>query len=93
MLSIYVFDRVLETVFKANTGQSIHAATPLDEKVRTFVSRRNVNLAILALALPFGYGIEALYFMAVWQGLSALFHLTRVIQFWGTKLSAQKDGA
>jgi hypothetical protein len=54
--------------------------------VRTFVSRRNVNLAIFALALPLGYGIESLYCMAVWQGLSALFHLTRVIKFWSTKI-------
>ena len=82
MTVFYTLDRVLESLFKACTGRSIHGYTLLDEKVRTFISRRNVNLAVFTLALPLGLGIESFYLMAFWQAASFLFHLSRVITFW-----------
>jgi len=79
----YMFDRVLEALFKASTGgRSIHDFRPLDVTMRTVIARRNVNLAVLTVALPFGLGVEAFYFMTAWQVASAAFHLWRVIKFW-----------
>lgn len=86
---LYILDRIMEVLFKSCTGRSIHAYTPLDVRMRTFVSRRNVNLPIFTVGLLLGVGEQAFYLIAVWQGLTALFHLTRVIKFWNV-LEAQK---
>lgn len=80
---LYVFDRVLERLFKSCTGgRSVQDITPLDAKLRTFVSRRNVNLALFTLALPFGLGFEAFYTVVGLQLATVAYHLVRVVQFW-----------
>ena len=78
----YLFDRVMEMLFKASTGQSIHGYTPLDVRMRTFISRRNTNMAVFTLALPLGLGVESFYLMVAWQGVCLAFHLSRVITYW-----------
>jgi hypothetical protein len=50
--------------------------------MRTFISRRNVNLALFTVALLLGLGLEAFYLIVVWQVVTAAYHLSRVIQFW-----------
>jgi phosphatidylglycerophosphate synthase len=82
MVVFYIFDRVLETLFTASTGKSIHGYRELDMRVRTFISRRNVNLAVFTVALPLGLAIPAFYAIVAWQAASAVFHLSRVIKFW-----------
>jgi phosphatidylglycerophosphate synthase len=82
MVVFYIFDRIMETLFTASTGKSIHGYTEFDNRMRTFISRRNVNLALFTVALPLGFGIEAFYLIVGWQGLSAVYHFSRVIQFW-----------
>ena len=83
MAGLYVTDRVLETLFKSCTGgRSVQDYTPLDARLRTFASRRNVNLAIFSLALPFGLGIEAFFAVVGLQLATVVYHLVRVIQFW-----------
>jgi phosphatidylglycerophosphate synthase len=82
MAVIYIFDRILEMLFTASTGKSIHGYTELDARMRTFISRRNVNLALFTLALPLGLGVPAFYAIVAWQAASAAFHLSRVIKFW-----------
>ncbi|MBW2391404.1 MAG: CDP-alcohol phosphatidyltransferase family protein [Deltaproteobacteria bacterium] len=82
MLGIYVVDRVLEQLFKVCTGRSIQDFRPIDVKLRTFSSRRNVNLVIFVVALPLGLGIPAFYAIVGWQALTAAYHLVRVLQFW-----------
>jgi phosphatidylglycerophosphate synthase len=78
----YILDRVMEMLFKSCTGQSIHGYTPLDVRMRTFVSRRNVNLAVFTVALAVGMGTPAFYLIAAWQAVTLLFHVSRVIKFW-----------
>ncbi|MCP5042272.1 MAG: hypothetical protein GY944_14695 [bacterium] len=82
MMGLYVFDRMLERLFSVCTGRSVQDFRPLDVKLRTFSSRRNVNLAIFVVALPFGLGIPAFYLIVAWQALTAAYHFVRVIQFW-----------
>jgi len=85
MTVFYILDRVMEVLFKACTGSSVHGYTEFDARVRTVISRRNVNLAIFTLALPFGFGEPAFFFMAGWQGVCFLFHLTRVVTVWNAR--------
>lgn len=83
MAGLYIGDRLLEKLFKVRTGgRSVQDYTPLDTRLRTFASRRNVNLAVFSLALPFGLGVEAFFAIVGLQVATAAYHLVRVIQFW-----------
>jgi len=87
MVVFYIFDRVMEMLFTAGTGKSIHGYAPLDMRLRTVISRRNVNLAIFTVALAAGFAVPAFYAIVAWQAASALFHLSRVIKFWNDGLA------
>jgi len=82
MALFYILDRLLENVFKGIAGISIASWKPLDERMRTFISRRNVNLAAFTVALPLGLGAECFYLIVGWQAFTLLFHLSRVIAVW-----------
>jgi phosphatidylglycerophosphate synthase len=93
MLGLYALDRVVTFVFKRRTRVSIHGATPLDVRVRTFISRRNVNLPFFTAALAWdalaGTATAAptvFYAIVAWQALSLLWHAQRLASFWGTRL-------
>jgi phosphatidylglycerophosphate synthase len=92
MLGLYIADRLSTMVFKWRHKVSIHGFTAFDERMRTFISRRNVNLPFFTVALA----IDALwgdpewtastycfYAIVVWQAVCVAFHIERVIQFWG----------
>jgi len=90
MFWLYVADRLCAPVFKARTGRSIHGYLPIDVKIRTFISRRNVNLpfftaAVAIDALRPGPGFEvstAVFFaIVVWQAVCVVYHAARTIQF------------
>ncbi len=90
MAGLYVLDRGLEQLFKWRSGgQSVQDYTALDVKLRTFVSRRNVNLALFTVALPFGLGLEAFYTVVGLQLATAAYHLARVVQFWDLREQAR----
>jgi len=89
MLGFYVADRIATGIFKARTGRSVHGFTPLDEKVRTFISRRNVNMALFTFALLLDWALPGLraaeftfYFIVLWQAACMAWHVERVVHFW-----------
>jgi phosphatidylglycerophosphate synthase len=92
LLASYVVDRIIAGIFKARHGRSIHGFTPLDERVRTFISRRNVNMALITVALLVDWirpGLRAAEFtfgvIVLWQGVCMVWHLERLAQFWNTR--------
>lgn len=92
MFGIYAADRVIPALFDRRTGRSIHGFTPLDARMRTFISRRNVNLAAFTVALlldELAPGLRAaeftFYGIVVWQALCLLWHAERLVQFWNTR--------
>jgi phosphatidylglycerophosphate synthase len=102
MLALYVVDRAVAGVFKHRLGRSIHGYTPFDERMRTFISRRNVNLVVFTLALA----VDALagtpgwpaatvcfYALVIWQALCLAFHLQRLGRFWGDARPAAVQNA
>jgi phosphatidylglycerophosphate synthase len=84
-IALYAADRLLAPIFKSITGKSIHGYAPIDVKMRTFISRRNVNLPVFTVALPLGLGALAIDFVVAWQAACFLFHLVRVVQVWQAK--------
>jgi phosphatidylglycerophosphate synthase len=92
-LGLYAADRVVAAIFRERTGTSIHGVTPLDVRMRTVISRRNVNLALftVALAVDFVAGthvwaLGAFYFMVAWQAFSLVWHVQRLWAFFGVRL-------
>ena len=74
MTGVYVVDRVIAGIFRARTGVSIHDCTPLDAQLRTFISRRNVNIVLFTLALALdalrpglGAALACFYLIVGWQ--------------------------
>ncbi len=92
MFGLYVVDRLMAAAFMARTGRSIHGYTPFDEKMRTFISRRNVNLPVFMTALLIDAitpGLRAaeftFYAIVAWQALCLVFHAARVARFWNAR--------
>jgi phosphatidylglycerophosphate synthase len=90
MFGLYIADRLCAQIFKGRTGRSIHGYLPVDVKIRTFISRRNVNLpfftaSILIDALRPGSGWElsigVFYAMVLWQAICLVYHVVRTVQF------------
>jgi phosphatidylglycerophosphate synthase len=94
MFWLYIADRLCPPVFRARTGRSIHGYLPVDVKIRTFISRRNVNLpfftaAVAIDALRPGPGWElsigTFYMIVVWQAVCVVYHAVRTVQFFNVE--------
>lgn len=73
----YIADRLVLMVAKWRFGRGLHALTPMDGSVRTWIARRNVNVAIFTLGLLIGAGAGAFVMVTVWQGVTFLWHAGR----------------
>ena len=88
-------------IFKARTGRSIHGYLPIDVQIRTFISRRNVNLPFFTAAVAIdllrpGDGWElstgVFFAMVIWQAVCVVYHAVRTVQFFNVeKGSAPPD--
>lgn len=90
MFGLYVADRLCAPIFKARTGRSIHGYLPIDVQIRTFISRRNVNLPFFTAAVAVdllrpgdGFEISTGVFIAmvIWQAVCVVYHAVRTVQF------------
>lgn len=77
LIAFYVADRLVLMVAKARFRRGLHAMTPLDGAVRTWIARRNVNLVIFAVGLVIGQGVAAFTLICAWQGLTMAWHAVR----------------
>jgi phosphatidylglycerophosphate synthase len=80
MLGIYALDRLLALVFKLRTGRSIHGYAPIDVTMRSWISRRNVNLPVFTLGVALGYAEQAFVAIVAWQAACLVFHALRIVQ-------------
>jgi phosphatidylglycerophosphate synthase len=77
MLALYVLDRLILKVYPTRFGRGLHTHAPMDGFVRTFISRRNINLPLFTVGYYTGLGIETIYLMVAWQALTCLYHGVR----------------
>lgn len=77
MTVFYVLDRLVLMVYRARFKRGLHAHSPLDAHVRTFISRRNINLPIFTLGVLAGYAVEAFYLIVLWQIVTVFWHAGR----------------
>jgi phosphatidylglycerophosphate synthase len=93
MAVVYFLDRVLVRVFTRRTNRSIHAFAPIDVRMRTIISRRNINLPLFTIGLSCGLGVESFVVIVAWQVASFAFHLLRVAQCWNVLANARQGSA
>lgn len=85
---LYVLDRIVAALFSVRLGQSIHGYRPLDRRMRTFISRRNINLPVFMLGLLVGVPVQTFTLIVGWQAACLGFHTWRLIQFWHRRLES-----
>ena len=83
---LYVLDRIVAALFSVRLGQSIHGYRLLDRRMRTFISRRNINLPVFMLGLLAGVPVQTFALITVWQAACLGFHTWRLLQFWHRRL-------
>lgn len=86
--TLYVLDRIVAALFSLRLGQSIHGYRLLDRRMRTFISRRNINLPVFMLGLLAGVPVQTFTLIVGWQAACLGFHTWRLIQFWHRRLES-----
>lgn len=79
MLGLYILDRLILAVYRAKYKRGLHTHAAMDAFVRTFISRRNINLPFFTITYAMNFGIEAFYFIVLWQALTCAYHGLRTI--------------
>lgn len=77
LVLLYVGDRVVLGVARKRLSFTLHAATRMDERVRSIIARRNILMTVMAAALLAGAGETGLIMVTVWQGLTLAWHAAR----------------
>jgi phosphatidylglycerophosphate synthase len=77
MLVLYVIDRLILKIYPTRFGRGLHTHAPMDGFVRTFISRRNINLPLFTVGYLAGFGVETIYLIVAWQAATCLYHGAR----------------
>ncbi|MCP5060446.1 MAG: CDP-alcohol phosphatidyltransferase family protein [bacterium] len=94
MLGFYVADRLVGEAFTRITGgRSIHAWAEIDVRMRTFISRRNINVPLFTLGLLLGVPGPAFLGIVAWQAATLIFHSFRLAQVAREIMAAPTGGA
>jgi phosphatidylserine synthase len=76
----YIVGRLLELLFNTLFRIQIHTWRPIDSFFRLITARRNPNIVILTLATLAGRPDVGFLLLALWTGISVLFHGIRLLQ-------------
>lgn len=79
LIVFYIADRIVLAVAKRRLKHALHSSTPLDERVRSVIARRNITMTIMAGALLVGAGGIGLIAVTAWQGLTLAWHSWRTL--------------
>lgn len=74
MLGLYVLDRLILKVYPSRFQKGLHTHAPIDGVMRTFISRRNINLPLFTIGYAAGFGVETIYLIVAWQVLTCVYH-------------------
>jgi phosphatidylglycerophosphate synthase len=88
LIAFYFADRIVLSIAKARLGFALHAATSMDQRVRSVIARRNITMTIMAVALLLGVGRTGFIVVTAWQGITLAWHIARTA--WLGFLSPQR---
>jgi phosphatidylglycerophosphate synthase len=74
MLALYVVDRLILKIYPTRFGRGLHTHAAMDGFVRTFISRRNINLPLFTVGYAIGMGIQTIYLIVLWQAATCAYH-------------------
>ncbi len=74
MLGLYILDRLILKIYPTVFRRGLHTHAPMDAFVRTFISRRNINLPLFTVGYALGLGVQTIYVIVVWQALTCIYH-------------------
>jgi hypothetical protein len=74
MLALYVVDRLILKIYPTRFGRGLHTHAAMDGFVRTFISRRNINLPLFTVGYMLGLGVQTIYLIVLWQAATCLYH-------------------
>ena len=77
LVGFYVLDRLVLMVYRLKFGRGLHAHAPIDATVRTFISRRNINLPLFTIGLALGLAVETFHVIVAWQVATVAYHGAR----------------
>jgi phosphatidylglycerophosphate synthase len=92
MTIVYILDRIVVRVFTARMGRSLYSCTPFDTHMRTFISRRNINLPLFTVGVLLGIPLPVFAFIIFWQIVTFAYHATRLVQFWNEGQAVEATG-
>jgi len=90
MTGFYVADRLVLAVYRNIFKRGLHTHAPIDARVRSFISRRNINLPLFTVGVIAGYGAEVFYFIVAWQAVTLAWHTGRT--FWILAIEKARPG-
>ena len=74
MLALYVVDRLILKIYPTRFGRGLHTHAQMDGFVRTFISRRNINLPLFTVGYAMGLGSQTIYLIVFWQAATCVYH-------------------
>ncbi len=74
MLVLYVIDRLILKIYPSRFGRGLHTHAAIDGFVRTFISRRNINLPLFTVGYMMGLGTGTIYLIVLWQAATCVYH-------------------
>lgn len=77
LVGAFLADKMLSGLFKKVSGREIFDYRPLDAAFHLIASRRNISLAILSLGALLDRVEQAFVLMALWMGITFVFHALR----------------
>lgn len=79
LVGFYVADRLVLGVARYRLKHALHSTTPLDERVRSVIARRNIIMTIMAAALLVGHGAAGFWIITAWHALTLAWHTWRTL--------------
>ncbi len=79
MTGFYVADRLVLAVYRNIFKRGLHTHAPIDARVRSFISRRNINLPLFTVGVLTGFGAEVFYLIVAWQAATLAWHAGRTV--------------
>jgi len=77
LLLTFLADKAASGTFRSLVGRELFDYRPADAAFHLIAARRNIHLAFLTVALPFGAARTAYLAMAGWMTATLAFHLVR----------------
>jgi phosphatidylglycerophosphate synthase len=79
LIALYIADRIMLGIARKRLRHALHSSTPLDERVRSIIARRNITMTVMAMAVLVGAGPAGFVIITLWQALTFVWHSARTV--------------